>query len=423
MKLLSAVTAALVLAIAAPAGATSLTTALNGYRTEAQFVNPPDNSGTPDSGPVLSRIADMIHSVPNNGTIVMGIYSIDDPGVMQALRDVTAPARNVTVYAVQSGDQNHAAGQGQELHDLLTVDPESEHRWCGGSFVGSDGKTYSDWACNADAWGVMIPYRDGVFTGTIEPGNDCSPGPCGIQHEKFMLFSQARDLAGTLRSNVTWFGTANLTGFSGAQTFNETTTVYDDVYLYNEFFYGLFLPMWNQSPRTKDYPRTDTSHFFTDTGTGIELNASPSSDEDLVVSQLAKISRGSSCQVRVMQQHLTRPEVATELANMSRQGCSVWVLAYDLGPASCQALKASGANVTVKRYPNAVHSKTIITHGQAGHDNIYTGSHNLNTPALRSDDEILARLPVDGSGLYSAYVSHFNTAWGRVSATVSLAQC
>lgn len=38
-----------------------------------------------------------------------------------------------------------------------------------------------------------------------------------------------------LRSNVVWFGSANMTYATGAQTFNNTITIYGDVDLFNQF--------------------------------------------------------------------------------------------------------------------------------------------------------------------------------------------
>ena len=47
-------------------------------------------------------------------------------------------------------------------------------------------------------------------------------------HSKLFLFSRTKDATGVLRDNVSWFGSANLTYATGANSYNNTVTVYGD---------------------------------------------------------------------------------------------------------------------------------------------------------------------------------------------------
>jgi hypothetical protein len=99
---------------------------------------------------------------------------------------------------------------------------------------------------------------------------------------------------------------------------------------------------------------------------------------------------------------------------MRQGGCSVQVLVDTLGCASKTNLVNGG--VTIK-HRDALHSKTLITVGAAGHQNIYTGSHNTQPGALQND-ELLVRVPVDGNPIYSGYIAYFNEGWNNSSTTV-----
>jgi hypothetical protein len=379
---LCALSLSLVLATTANAVAPTVSS-LGGVRVEAQFVEPDAVADHNDETPVLERMSQMIRETPTGGTILMGLYSVDYPVIYYELYDAVVN-RGVNVYIAESGDQDKDAGLAQEIHAI----PGIHHIFCGPTGSAND-------SCNS----------------TWNPS---------IQHAKYALFTQTKDTSGVMRNNVVWFGTANLTNATGGQAMNDTITVYGDNDLYNNFFWGLFLSMWNQSPRQSAFApsantqTSPTSHFFTSATTGIDVNASPSGSDDLLVDELNLVSPGSGCQVRVMEATFTRPAVATRLAQMRQAGCSVQVLVDTLGCASKTNLVNGG--VTIK-HRDALHSKTLITVGAAGHQNIYTGSHNTQPGALQND-ELLVRVPVDGNPIYSGYIAYFNEGWNNSSTTV-----
>jgi hypothetical protein len=379
------------LVLAAAANAVPPTvSSLGGKRVEAQFVEPDAVADHEDETPVLERVSQMIRDVPAGGTLAMGLYSVNYPVIYYEL--VNAVNRGVNVYIAESGDQDKDAGLGQEIHAI----PGIHHIFCGPAGSGNDSCT--------SLW---------------DPS---------IQHSKFATFSQTRDTSGAMQSNVVWFGTANLTHETGGQAMNDTITVYNDPDLFNNFFWGLFLSMWNQSPRQYNFePNADpatqpTAHFFTAPTTGIEVKASPSGNplsgvtHDLVVDELNKITPGPNCQIRVMEASFKRNAVANKLAQMKGAGCSVYLLAgTDLGCSAKATLQAAGVPI---RQRDALHSKTMLTQGQSLHQSIFTGSHNVLPGALKND-ELLVRLPVDNNSLYMGYWNYFGQGWSNSSTTLT----
>jgi hypothetical protein len=391
MRLAPAVLIALLvsLALAASANAVAPTvSSLGGKRVEAQFVEPDTVADHEDEMPVLERIKQMILDVPPGGTIAMGIYSYNYTAIGDAL--ATAKGRGVNVYVVESGDQDKLVGQAQELHDQLGT----SHRFCGTSAPTND-------SCNS-SW---------------DPS---------IQHAKYAIFTQTRDTSGVLQSNVVWFGTANLTRETGAQSMNDTITVYGDTELYNDFFWDLFLPMWSQNPRVSGFtpsanPATQpVSHFFTSPTTGIEIKASPSEPHELLVDELNKISTGSNCQIRVLEASFRRSDVAMRLRDMRAGGCAVQVLlGTDVGCTALGILQSSPGLQIKQALNTPIHSKTVITLGAGGNQSVFTGSHNV-LARVSKNDELLARLPVNGNPIYTAYVNYFNHGWSIANPTTGL---
>jgi hypothetical protein len=368
-----------------PASAWFATDTLStGVKVEAQFVDPDVVADHVDEIPVLERVKQMIYATPNTGTIIMGLYSIDYKPIYDALVD--AKRRGVKVKIVQSGDQDYSRqpadkqpGYGNELEALLGAD----HVFCG--MKNADG-SYSNYSC--------LGFGAGA-----------------IQHSKYILFSQTKDASGTMRGNVTWVGTANLTTTSGGAKINDAITVYDDPDLVSYFFWSLFVPQFNQSERSFDFMSTPHGHYVDNPSTGIEVQASPS-PADPVLDQLNRISSGQYCQIRTIQQHFTRKAIGTRLANMSinNGGCNIQVLAEDWGQCAAGLELLWNGDVPFKQR-TAIHSKTFVIQGGGQHRYILTGSHNL-MPAALNNDEILVKVPADSlPNIYNAYVAYFNRAW------------
>jgi hypothetical protein len=366
------------LAMATPASAALSVDNVNGVRVEAQFV---DGNGpsADDPGPVLNRIVQMIDNTPSGESIVAGLYGIDVPAVRDAF--ARAVARGVNVKMVQSGNQPGPNAPCCDLHAVLGAN----HVPC--RYVDGSGNTVN---------------------------NSClSTRPGAIQHAKYMLFSKTTDTSGVLRSNVSWFGTANLAYSSGSQSVNDTITTYGDGELFNNLFWHLFVFQWSMA-RNDDYNATSNG-VTTSAATGVEIQAAPSAD-DLLVEQLNRVTAGPDCKIRVMEYAFTRTALANKLRSMNLGQCNVWVLVDHVSCAVKSILQNSTISLKQRFW---VHSKTMILHGQGLHDVILTGSHNASIDTL-FNDELLARVPVDAplENIYSGYVAAFNRTWATASTTV-----
>jgi PLD-like domain len=376
------------LAFTAPASASVFVTDLHGVRTELQTVNPDADPDGEDDAPVLDRMARMIRDVPPGQFVALGLFSVNYPDIREAIKEATT--KGAYVYIVQSGDQ---ADPSKLVALQLHQDLGANHHFCGAAYAPAP--PYRNYSCNSS----ISPISANI-----------------IQHAKYAVFSQTRDTSNVLRSNVTWFGTANLTRETGGQAWNDTITVYGDTDLYNNFS-NLWLTMATQNPRRPDYsPGADSyNHFFTAPTTGIEVKASPSSS-DLVIEELNRVATGPGCEVRVIEAEITRPAVGTKLASMKSAGCSVQVLVNDLGCNSHRPMYNAGVTIKTR---SRVHSKTMILKGSDGRYTVLTGSHNVSPGAL-NNDEILVRVPTDYSPrylnvplLHMGYVNYFNEASSR----------
>ena len=96
-----------------------------------------------------------------------------------------------------------------------------------------------------------------------------------LMHSKLVLFSKTKDDTGAPRSNVVWFGSANMTWATGAKSYNNTTTVYGDEKLYTQFRSQYFARLWSQEP----LPRDDFQ--FASGASGITVFPSPDAKGDL----------------------------------------------------------------------------------------------------------------------------------------------
>lgn len=377
MKLIIvAAAAALALLVAAsPASAGTIQTTLNGYPTEAAFVDP--DATAQDTGPVLDHVVDLIDSVPDGGWIGLGLYAF---GYRPILDAITARKDKVNVYALMSGDQ---FGETTPM-DLYNALGSSNFKWCGNPIPGTN--TQND-ACLSN-----------VAT--------------GIQHAKFMTFSAAKDTKGVLRNNVVWFGTANMTLPTGAETINDAITVYGDAGLYN-WFSGVFRNMFYGEAIGNDYYQPPRGLYD---GAKIEARMSPSVDGDFVIDELGQVATGSGCFGGVMQYRFRRATVATKLANMSA-GCAIYVLVDKVSCPVLSALRATGSHVAV-RQRGSMHSKTMVFQDHNAALRVYTGSHNLERDALRDNDELFVSIDAN-QAIYDGYTAMFQRAWGKASTTVT----
>ncbi len=348
-------------------------TTLGGYPAWAHFTNPPAFGG--DDRTILDETVRLIDSTPSGATIRAAIHSLTANGIQSAL--INAKNRGVIVKVVEDGsDEFEADASPADLHAALGAN----HVFCGG---GVEGGNY------------------GCITSD----------PSGIMHTKLFTFTQTKDPGGVLRSNVVWFGSANMTYATGSQTFNNTVTIYGDADLFTKFntYFG---QLFNQSHYAGNnfYDAAAGRGYWT-TPTA-RVYASPDQDGDLVYNRLNDIVADSTCRVRVAQSmiHDSRPELVDRLVSLKQGGCGVWVVGSSIQPASLSKLKSAGIGVR----QHSVHDKTIAVFARfAGSaDNrhlVFTGSHNWTYSANYRNDEIFVRL--ESADLYNAYYNHFNDAY------------
>ncbi len=322
---------------------------------------------------ILNELIRLINAVPAGGRIDGHIYNITVTSVAQALKN--AHDRGVTVKL--SGDGQLATNTSTAMSYLNAL---PLHQWCASS---------TSHSCVSSASG-------------------------GISHTKLFTFSSTTTPAGVRRSNVSWFGSANLTYATGAQTFNNTVTVYGDPTLYTRF--NTYLDdLYDQSPRTNDYYKPSINQGYINATTA-SVHASPELETDLVVRQLEEVTPNSSCRVRVMHASIrdSRMEVVDRLTAMKARGCLVWVVSTNVEARPLAAFKAAG--IPVRSGPSDVHDKAIMIYGKYGSAyryRVYTGSHNLSQSANSAYDEILVKMAAESTNttLYSAFVRHFEDAY------------
>ena len=358
----------------------SVTATVASAQVEATFNNPVTHGGQDVAQ--LNEMIRLINCTPGGATIRMAIYSITANIVYQAIVD--AVGRGVLVQVVHNGeDKNSGDSSPTDLANLLGAN----HHWCD---HGSAGLSYGGGCISTDSSSLM--------------------------HAKYLLFSQTQDLAGTMQSNVTWFGSPNETYASGANLFNNSLTVYGDATLFNNFVTYEWTPMWQEKSYAGNdfYDASTPRGYFSSSYSGVTSYASPQQQTDLVVDRLSYVNPNSSCQLRVMEAtiHDTRSAVVDELVSLKKGGCKVYVTVGSIDAGVLRTLVSNG--IAVHSAP--VHDKLIIFYGSyadvtTNRYTIFTGSHNLTQSALSVNDELLVKVQGVPQAFYQAFYNHFGDAY------------
>lgn len=353
-------------------------TTIAGVPVWAHFTNPPAFAG--DDRTILNEVERLINATPPGARIRAAIHSLTANGIATAL--INAKNRGVTVQVVEDGsDEFEEDASPRDLHAALGAN----HVFCGNRV---SGKNY------------------GCIT----------TDPSGIMHTKLYTFSQTQDPNGVMRSNVVWFGSANMTYATGAQTFNNTITLYGDLELFNNFN-TYFSQLFNQNHYAgNDFYDAEVPRGYFVTPTA-RVYASPDQSGDLVYNRLNDIVADSTCRVRVAQSmiHDSRSELVDLLVRLKKGGCGVWVVGNSIESGSLSKLK--GAGIGVRKH--SVHDKTILVYARfadstANRYLIFTGSHNWTYSANHRNDEIFVRL--ESEALYTPFYNHFNDAYNNGTA-------
>ena len=381
--LASMTVASVVTASPSLAGQGPVVTTIGGVEVEATFNDPVDHGGR-DTAQLDHMIA-LVNGTPAGASIYLAIHSITANIVYDAI--VAAVQRGVHVYVVHNGeDKNSTDSTPGDLAALLGAN----HHWC-------------------DHGSSTLAYGGGCV----------STDSSSLMHAKYMLFSQTKDSAGTLKSYVTWFGSPNMTYASGTDLFNNAITVYGDQTLYTNWYNSEWLPMWQEKSYSGNdfYDSSVPRGYFGSTVSNVHVYASPEQQTDLVANRLGYADADSSCRIRVMENtiHDNRSAVVDKLLSLHSGGCLVWVAVQSIESTSLSRLKSAG--ISVHQAP--VHDKSIIYYGRyAGSTTnryiVFTGSHNLTYSALHLNDEILVKID-DSQALYNAFYNHFNDAYNTGS--------
>ncbi|ADO75711.1 phospholipase D-like domain-containing protein [Stigmatella aurantiaca] len=364
------------------AGVSTASGTLGGKAVWAYFNNPPAFGGVDPT--ITQEVKRLIDQTPAGATIRAAIHSVSNTGIADAL--LAAQSRGVTVYVVMDA-KNASTGYAA----VETLKQLANAKFC----------------TNASGGGGCI-----------------STSAAGNMHTKLFTFSQTRDPNGVLCPAVSWISSANLTGASGTEAFNNAVVIYDASTLYD----GLnanFTDMWNR----KHYSGND--YYDSASGRGYymanpaDAYASPEGvgETDTIVTRLNDITPDANCRIRIGMSFVTtgRPALLSQIKSMKAGGCSVWMVVsgnategIDMAPSVYNELL--GAGVAIRR-KDKVHDKFFAIYGKFGtayHYRIYTGSQNWSQDALNENEELFVKLaPESGTvhPIYDAYVGHFNDAY------------
>lgn len=377
----------------APSLVSAASATIGGYPVWAHFSNPRNGRDYP----IHTELERLIDAAPAGSSIKGAIHSLSIDSVADAL--VEAQSRGVQVMVVIDGKNRDSTDPA-----VTTIKQLTNHRFCGNS----------------------------------GGGNSCiSTSADGDMHTKMFTFTTTTDPNGVSRSNVSWFGSANLTYSSGPDAFNNAVTVYGDVTLMN----GLnanFLDMWNQRHYSyNDYYDSASGRGYYQ-ATAADAYASPErvGQTDTIVTRLNDITPDSECRLRIGMAFVTtgRPQLLDLVKRFRSGGCKVWMV---VGGDSVDGIAMSrsvyddllAAGVAIRRM-DKVHDKFFLAYGRFDgvyRYRLYTGSQNWSQDALSENDELFVKLaPETGSThpLYDAYYDHFNDAYNYgVSCTTSNYPC
>lgn len=375
----------------APEGASRVMAAATqgAVRMEAHFTDL--RAGATQDMSILNHVIYLIDNAPAGSTIRAAVHNISANVVQAALQ--RAKDRGVVIYVVMSG--NHHPGDPaddgdtspEDLQAYLDGGAGTRFRWCvnGGSYTGA-------------GWDGCIARHSSA-----------------LMHSKLFLFSRTKDATGVVRDWVSWFGSANLTYATGANSYNNTVTVYGDKTLYDNFVNKYWAPLWAKTSYAgNDFYDSGTGRgYFGGSSFNLQVYASPEQQTDLVYNRINYVEPDTACAIRVAEAMFndTRNNVAQLLVEKKRAGCWVSVAVGSIGSQSLATLRNAG--IAVRRIDT--HDKFILVKGRyAGSTTtrriVFTGSHNLSHSANYINDELFVKLEDDT--IYTA----FRYSWERMTA-------
>ena len=363
---------------------------------EPVFNEPPDN-GKPDHA-IEDRLVELVDATPSGEQIDFSVYSWTRTEVAKALE--RAQQRGVQVrVAVDGGSADRLS---HEVETTLRGANLTELVFCGTK--GSDNT-----ACIANRG-----------------------EPHSINHNKLWMFSETEG-----KKDVVVVASHNLTKPQG-NLFNNALITSGDPDLY-DFYRGHVDRMLAQD---KDNDYFDHGGYHKSPDSKVTSYLSPRADsaggtsEEAGTDTWAQLlryvkEREPGCQLDIVHANVSdaRTPAVQEIQRIARLGCQVRLVYGTIGDDSLERLQGE-QNVQLKRYSDndednwrgrevGVHSKYMLYRGQYNETDdrslVFTGSHNLSGPALRTNDEILIK--VENGAVKRAYDGNFDTVWGRAKCT------
>lgn len=357
-------------------------TTLAGFPVWAHFNNPRAFNGSDDT--IHAELRRLIHNAKVGSTIHGSIHSLNIVSMAQEL--AAAQKRGVHVQLVIDGkndkkDPNDAVKLIKTLPDV---------KFC---------KNGSDLGC--------------ITTSTT-----------GIMHAKLFTFTDTTDPNGTARTNVSWFGSPNLTDESGTEQFNNAITVYGDPVLFaglNTYFADLYA---KKHVNDNDYYDSGSGRGYYLAGAA-DVYASPEQEgeTDTIASRLDDLTPDASCKLRIGMKSVTskRPKLVSLVEDFRKAGCQVWMVVstddngdIDMNQGVYDDFIKAGVHI---HRISRLHDKFFLAYGKYGSTyqaRVYTGSQNWTGSALTENDEIFVKMAPESATshpLYDGYYAHFNNAY------------
>lgn len=365
-------------------GISVATGTVGGKTIWAHFNNPPAFGGTDQT--ITNEVQRLIENTPAGATIRTAIHSISHTGIANAL--VAAQNRGVTVYVVMDA-KNATTGYAA----VNTLKQLANYKFCTNSSGG---------------------------------GGCISTTAASNMHTKMFTFSQTKDPNGVLQPYVSWFGSANLTGASGTEAFNNAITVYNASTLYD----GLnanFSDMWNRNHYANNdyYDSASGRGYYMTNPADVYASPETAGQTDTIVTRLNDVTPDANCRVRIGMAFVTtgRPELLSQIKSMKAGGCAVWMVVsgdstngIDMSQSVYNELLDAGVAIHRK---DKVHDKFFLIYGKYGttyNYRVYTGSQNWSQDALSENEELFVKMaPESGTvhPIYDAYYTHFNDAYNN----------
>ena len=371
----------------------SVQASIGGQSVWAHFTNPPAHGGRDST--IHDELVRMINAAPAGSVIRGTIYSLSVQPVAKAL--VSAEQRGVTVQILMDGDNEISSSPAVAIIKQL-----SGVRFCS--------------------------YEPAAYEGPRRAGGACiSTSDDGDLHVKMFTFTRTADPSGALRSNVSWFGSANMTYASGLDQSNNAVSVYGDAALMS----GLntyFTDLWNRRhvPGDDYYDARSGRGYYRSRAATVYASPEGLGQTDTMASRLDDLTPNGRCQVRIGMSFITsaRPELLQLIKDFRAKGCQVWmVVGSSRGAIRIPQPVYSeliGAGVRIARNAD-VHDKFFAVYGKFGRHyryRVYTGSQNWSGSALTSNDEVFVKLAPESSAshpLYDGFRRHFEDAWASGS--------